>query len=100
MNVMQNSYNNPVNNKNPRVAAVAAMIYGDKSSFYRCGFFGLQDTLWDGQGRHYYHLCTIQGAVDFIFGSAQSIFQVFSCFHFIFNSFTYLNLIHQSTSRS
>ncbi|BBG92345.1 Pectin lyase-like superfamily protein [Prunus dulcis] len=41
-----NSYNNPVNNKNPRVAAVAAMIYGDKSSFYRCGFFGLQDTLW------------------------------------------------------
>ncbi|XP_021805480.1 probable pectinesterase 29 [Prunus avium] len=70
-----NSYNNPVNNKNPRVPAVAAMIYGDKSSFYRCGFFGLQDTLWDGQGRHYYHLCTIQGAVDFIFGSAQSIFQ-------------------------
>ncbi|KAJ7950625.1 Pectinesterase [Quillaja saponaria] len=70
----RNSYNNPINN-NPRVAAVAAMITGDKSYFYRVGFFGLQDTLWDDQGRHYYKLCTIQGAVDFIFGTAQTIFE-------------------------
>ncbi|XP_008457276.1 probable pectinesterase 29 [Cucumis melo] len=70
-----NSYNYPWKNGNPRVPAVAAMITGDKSSFYRCGFYGVQDTLWDNQGRHYYHRCTIQGAVDFIFGAAQSIFQ-------------------------
>lgn len=69
-----NSYNRPPNN-NPRAPAAAAMITGDKTKFFRCGFFGLQDTLWDDQGRHYYKLCTIQGAVDFIFGSGQSIFE-------------------------
>ncbi|KAJ7955591.1 Pectinesterase [Quillaja saponaria] len=70
----RNSYNDP-NSKNRIIAAAAAMITGDKSSFYRCGFFGLQDTLWDDQGRHYYERCTIQGAVDFIFGAGQSIFE-------------------------
>ncbi|KAM1036640.1 hypothetical protein ACFX13_032254 [Malus domestica] len=69
-----NSYNNPVNS-NPQMPAVAAMVAGDKLKFYRCGFFGLQDTLWDVSGRHYYKLCTIQGAVDFILGSGQSIFE-------------------------
>lgn len=57
-------------------AAVAAMIFGDRSYFYDVGFFGLQDTLWDGQGRHYFKSCTIQGAVDFIFGTAQSLYEV------------------------
>lgn len=80
---MQNSYNNPVNS-NPITTAVAALIAGDKSTFYRCGFFGFQDTLWDVKGRHYYKLCTIQGAVDFIFGSGQSIFEVEKLFHFFF----------------
>uniref|UniRef100_A0A2N9H0T0 pectinesterase n=1 Tax=Fagus sylvatica TaxID=28930 RepID=A0A2N9H0T0_FAGSY len=56
-----NTYNNP-NWNNPRRTAVAAMISGDKSAFYRCGFYGLQDTLWDDQGRHYYKKCTIQGS--------------------------------------
>ncbi|KAI4345369.1 hypothetical protein L6164_012499 [Bauhinia variegata] len=70
----RNSYNNPINS-NPRIQAAAAMIGGDKASFYRVGFYGLQDTLWDDQGRHYYKLCTIQGAVDFIFGGGQSIFE-------------------------
>lgn len=75
----QNTYNNPDwnNPKSPRQAAVAAMISGDKSVFYRCGFYGLQDTLWDVQGRHYFNKCTIQGAVDFIFGAGQSIYEVF-----------------------
>ncbi|KAF3975704.1 hypothetical protein ACB098_02G103600 [Castanea mollissima] len=73
----RNTYNNPDwnNPKNPRQAAVAAMINGDKSVFYRCGFYGLQDTLWDVQGRHYFNKCTIQGAVDFIFGAGQSIYE-------------------------
>ncbi|EEF44239.1 Pectinesterase U1 precursor, putative [Ricinus communis] len=69
-----NSYNF-LNSNNPRVPAVAAMIAGDKSAFYRCGFAGVQDTLWDDQGRHYFKKCTIQGAVDFIFGSGQSIYE-------------------------
>jgi pectin methylesterase-like acyl-CoA thioesterase len=75
MIIKQNTYNNP-NWNNPRRTAVAAMISGDKSAFYRCGFYGLQDTLWDDQGRHYYKKCTIQGAVDYIFGAGQSIFEV------------------------
>ncbi|XP_028792302.1 probable pectinesterase 29 [Neltuma alba] len=70
----RNSYNNPINGK-PRKPAVAAMVAGDKAFFLRVGFYGLQDTLWDDQGRHYYKLCTIQGAVDFIFGAGQSIFE-------------------------
>ncbi|XP_073051603.1 probable pectinesterase 29 [Primulina eburnea] len=72
-----NSHNFPPTggSGNQRRAAVAATIEGDKSVFYRCGFFGLQDTLWDVQGRHYFKLCTIQGAVDFIFGSGQSLYE-------------------------
>ncbi|GER56098.1 pectin lyase-like superfamily protein [Striga asiatica] len=69
-----NSYNSPPNKK-PMKTAVAAMIQGDKSLFYRCGFFGFQDTLWDVSGRHYFKLCTIQGAVDFIFGAGQSLYE-------------------------
>ncbi|XP_042486105.1 probable pectinesterase 29 [Macadamia integrifolia] len=61
--------------KNPRVPAVAAVIAGDKSSFYKCNFFGLQDTLWDMQGRHYYKSCHIEGAIDFIVGMGQSIYE-------------------------
>ncbi|KAJ1387839.1 Pectinesterase, catalytic [Sesbania bispinosa] len=51
------------------------MVSGNKSYFINVGFFGVQDTLWDCQGRHYYKSCTIQGAVDFIFGAAQSLFE-------------------------
>ncbi|KAK1279047.1 putative pectinesterase 29 [Acorus gramineus] len=32
--------------------ALAALIGGDKSAFYRCGFESLQDTLCDYHGRH------------------------------------------------
>nr|GLL46408.1 probable pectinesterase 55 [Ipomoea trifida] len=55
--------------------AVAAMITGDKTAFYRCGFSGVQDTLLDAMGRHYFKHCTIEGAVDFIFGAGQSIYE-------------------------
>ncbi|XP_057740624.1 probable pectinesterase 55 [Arachis stenosperma] len=72
--VQQNTYNNSIN-KNFRVPALAALISGDKSYFYKVRFFGLQDTLWDNQGKHYYKFCTIQGAVDFIFGAGQSLFE-------------------------
>ncbi|CAF2089246.1 hypothetical protein BRARA_F02821 [Brassica rapa] len=55
--------------------AVALTVYGDKSAFYNCGFLGLQDTLWDVQGRHLFKNCYIEGAIDFIFGSGQSIYE-------------------------
>ncbi|MED6125739.1 hypothetical protein PIB30_071563, partial [Stylosanthes scabra] len=32
------------------VPAVAATVYGDNSTFYRCGFIGYQDTLFDATG--------------------------------------------------
>ena len=56
--------------------AVAALISGDKSAFYYCGFYGVQDTLWDSAGRHFFYECRIEGAVDFIFGAGQSIYEV------------------------
>lgn len=56
--------------------ALAARIYGDKSAFFGCGFIGLQDTLFDVQGRHYFKTCYIEGAIDFIFGSGQSFYEV------------------------
>ncbi|XP_022742403.1 putative pectinesterase 52 [Durio zibethinus] len=63
----------------PRVTqAVAARILGDKSAFFQCGFLGLQDTLWDALGRHYFSMCHIEGADDFIFGSGQSFYENFS----------------------
>nr|GMD83469.1 probable pectinesterase 29 [Ipomoea batatas] len=71
-----NSYNfPPEHNRNPRRVAVAAMLSGDKMAFYRCGFKGWQDTLWDVHGRHYFKKCSINGAVDFIFGNGQSIYE-------------------------
>jgi pectin methylesterase-like acyl-CoA thioesterase len=56
--------------------AIAATINGDKTAIFNCGFLGYQDTLFDGSGRHYYKNCYIQGEVDFIFGFAQSYYEV------------------------
>ena len=64
---------NTFGNKGP---AVAAIINGDKSAVFNCGFIGYQDTLFDAMGRHYFKNCYIQGEVDFIFGEAQSYFEV------------------------
>ncbi|CAA7017165.1 unnamed protein product [Microthlaspi erraticum] len=55
--------------------AVAVAVYGDKSAFYNCDILGLQDTLWDNQGRHHFKDCYIEGAIDFIFGQGQSIYE-------------------------
>ncbi|KDP28280.1 hypothetical protein JCGZ_14051 [Jatropha curcas] len=55
--------------------AVSARLKGDKYAFYDCAFLGLQDTLWDENGLHYFRGCYIEGAVDFIFGKAQSIYE-------------------------
>ncbi|XP_044492761.1 putative pectinesterase 10 [Mangifera indica] len=73
----KNAYNVPSlrPEENPTKQASAAIIYGDKSGFYSCGFIGVQDTLWDAAGRHYFNQCYIEGVIDFIFGSSQSIYE-------------------------
>ncbi|KAJ0238682.1 hypothetical protein HA466_0238570 [Hirschfeldia incana] len=73
-----NTYNLPNNGKvsqNKMTQAAAAWIEGDKCAFYSVGFAGIQDTLWDTNGRHLFQGCTIQGAVDFICGNGQSIYK-------------------------
>ena len=55
--------------------AVAFLIDGDFGAFYRCAFYGAQDTLYDKLGRHYYRDCYMEGSIDFIFGNAQSWYQ-------------------------
>ncbi|CAN6679915.1 unnamed protein product [Malus baccata var. baccata] len=73
--------------------APAALIQADKASFYNCSFIGLQDTLTDFKGRHYFItalfkgrrefsalplfiIYLLQGAMDFIWGNGQSIYEV------------------------
>jgi pectinesterase len=55
--------------------AVALLIQGDQGAFYRCGFLGAQDTLYDKMGRHYFRSCEIVGSIDWIFGDGQSFYQ-------------------------
>ncbi|KAL5859264.1 hypothetical protein ACOSQ4_000560 [Xanthoceras sorbifolium] len=62
-------------NISEQTQAVAAITYGDKSVFYQCSFIGLQDCLYDARGRHYFSNCYIEGGMDFIFGSGQSIYE-------------------------
>ncbi|KAK6135569.1 hypothetical protein DH2020_030677 [Rehmannia glutinosa] len=54
--------------------AEAMRIGGDFASFYNCRFHGFQDTLCDDKGRHFYKDCYIEGTVDFIFGSGNSLY--------------------------
>ncbi|XP_022157021.1 uncharacterized protein LOC111023848 [Momordica charantia] len=73
----RNTYNAPgsVRRQEDIAPAVAALIMGDKASFYECRFIGLQDTLWDGPGRHHFVNCYIEGVIDVISGSGQSIYE-------------------------
>lgn len=73
----QNTYNSPPRSDGKgNVPAIAAKVEGDQTAFYDCTFKGVQDTLYDAKGRHYFHNCFIQGAVDFIYGDGQSIYEV------------------------
>ncbi|KAL8143669.1 hypothetical protein V2J09_016701 [Rumex salicifolius] len=67
------------NNAGEKVKAVALRVSGDRAAFYACKILGYQDTLLDDMGRHYYKNCYIQGAIDFIFGDAASLFEVPAC---------------------
>ncbi|CAL0302379.1 unnamed protein product [Lupinus luteus] len=70
----QNNHN-IVDEKKNVTPAVATRVHADKCTFIDCGFVGVQDTLFDSFGRHYYYNCYIHGHTDFIFGKGQSIFQ-------------------------
>ncbi|KAK1293028.1 putative pectinesterase 29 [Acorus calamus] len=71
----KNGYNMEGGQKQKMDQAVAATVNGDKAAFYNCAFVGIQDTLYDGHGRHYYSNCYIEGAIDFIFGFAKTVFE-------------------------
>ncbi|XP_057440119.1 pectinesterase QRT1-like [Lotus japonicus] len=55
--------------------AVALRVDSDRAMFYGVKIKGTQDTLLDSTGTHYFYKCLIQGKVDFIFGSAKSLYE-------------------------
>ncbi|MGI9036643.1 MAG: pectate lyase [Pyrinomonadaceae bacterium] len=55
--------------------AVAVLSDADRLIFKNCRFLGWQDTLYAKNGRQYFENCYIAGAVDFIFGEAQAVFE-------------------------
>ncbi|MQL72548.1 hypothetical protein Taro_004901 [Colocasia esculenta] len=55
--------------------AVALRVSGNKAAFYNCSFDGVQDTLYDHKGLHYFNGCFIQGAIDFICGYGRSFYE-------------------------
>lgn len=70
------------NTSGPVGQALAIFIAADKARFIHCRFIGFQDTIYtygNGnnspvQGREYFRDCYIEGATDFIFGSATAVF--------------------------
>jgi pectinesterase len=62
------------NSAGPVGQALALRVDGDRVIFRKCRFLGWQDTILADRGRQYFGDCTIQGAVDFIFGGATALF--------------------------
>jgi pectin methylesterase-like acyl-CoA thioesterase len=63
------------NSYGPGSQAVALSIHSDRAVLRHCRLIGWQDTLYAASGRQYYEDCYIAGAVDFIFGNAQAVFE-------------------------
>lgn len=55
---------------------VALRVDSERAMFYQVKILGTQDTLLDNTGTHYFLKCFIQGKVDFICGSAKSLYEV------------------------
>lgn len=58
--------------------AVALRVDGNYSAFYKCRFWGNEDTLFTRKGYQFYKECEIYGTVDFIFGDSTVVLQ--NCF--------------------
>ncbi|RDX74984.1 hypothetical protein CR513_45183 [Mucuna pruriens] len=71
--IISNSAPRP-DGKKPGAQAVALRISSDKATFYNCKVFGFQDTVCDDKNRHFFKDCLIQGTMDYIFGSAKSLY--------------------------
>ncbi|RDX71414.1 Pectinesterase QRT1, partial [Mucuna pruriens] len=54
---------------------VALRVNSKRAMFYRVRIKGTQDTLLDNTGNHYFLKCRILGKVDFICGSAKSLYE-------------------------
>jgi pectinesterase len=54
--------------------ALALRIDGDRAVLKGCRMLGWQDTLMVNEGRQYFRDCTVEGRVDFIFGSGTAVF--------------------------
>ena len=54
--------------------ALALRVDGDRAGFKHCRLLGWQDTLMINNGRQYFTNCYVEGRVDFIYGSAATVF--------------------------
>jgi pectinesterase len=55
--------------------ALALRGDGDRAVFNHCRLLGCQDTLMLNNGRQYFTNCYVEGRVDFIYGSATTVFE-------------------------
>ncbi|KAL1194199.1 putative pectinesterase 10 [Cardamine amara subsp. amara] len=69
------SYSTPIIPYEEIKVAPSIILMADMAWFYGCNFISVQDTLADLLGRHYFRNCYIEGAIDFIWGNGQSIYQ-------------------------
>ena len=53
----------------------ALWVQGTRARFHHCAILGYQDTLYLPTDEAYFKDCFIEGAVDFIFGSATAVFK-------------------------
>lgn len=60
--------------KNVQAVAFKTVESSNNTQIKQCRFRGYQDTLLVNHGTHYFDGCIIEGAVDFIFGAGQAVF--------------------------
>ncbi|WP_100406291.1 pectinesterase family protein [Bacillus solitudinis] len=60
--------------KNVQAVAFCTASNSTRTRITNCRFRSVQDTLLTNVGTHYFKECVIEGAVDFIFGGGQAVF--------------------------